>query len=70
MIVYLDPDDYEQEAKEKKNVNRGESPERLAMRTTANFFKRRKNLRYDENEVEIIKVEQGSEGEDRSDLIS
>ena len=68
MIVYLDPDDYEKEAKEKRNL-RSESPDRLAMRTTANFFQRRKNVRYDENEVEIIKVEQASE-EDKSDLIS
>lgn len=58
MIVYLDPDDYEQEAKEKQNYNnRDDSPDRLAMRTTANFFKRRKNVRYDEHDIEVIKVE-------------
>ena len=50
MIVYLDPEDYEQEAKEKKMMRRDQSPDRLAMKTTANFFRRR-NVRHEDNEV-------------------
>lgn len=72
MVVYLDPSDYEEESKAKKikknDFMRNESPDRLAMKTTANFF-RRKNIRYDENDVEIIKVE-GNSDRDKSDIIS
>ena len=46
-----------------------ESPDRLAMRTTANFFRRRRNIPYNDQEVEIIKVEPNESELDHRDEI-